>query len=106
MSNKKYKNHGVPNIPIAPPPPPAEIPPVPQRPSEIVEASKPPPPPPRLSTKYEYETYPMQLGLCLSDAKKLIEKRLNECAIRGYRYCDRIQVNISEAILIFEKAEN
>ena len=94
MSNKKYKNHGV---PIAPLPYPAEIPPAPPRPISLTESE------PKGNNQFLYEICPVQLGMPLSDMTRLIKCRLDDCASRGYRYCDRIQVNISEAVLIFEK---
>ena len=71
---------------------------------------KPPPAPPSVkkennnhSLTMPYEVYPIQLGMIVQDAASLIQKRLNERYEAGYRYCGKLQVNVSEAVLIFEK---
>jgi len=51
----------------------------------------------------KYKTYPIQLGMSVQDASNLLQKRLNELSGQGYRYCDSLQVNVSEAVLIFER---
>ena len=85
MNKRKYKNHGVPNIPKPPPAP---------RPLEGGSGNPP---------IAQYEVFPIQLGMCVQDAARLIKKKLNECTEMGYRLHGNIQVNISEAVLIFEK---
>lgn len=87
MKKYRYRNDAVPNIPKPPPVPPSK----PKEPSNL--------------SSYQYEVFPIQLGMVVKDAANLLHKRLNDCAANGYRYCGKLQVNISEAVLIFEKVE-
>lgn len=53
--------------------------------------------------QYKYDCVPIQLGLPVADAAKVMRDRLNERAAQGYKLSGQMQVNISEAVLIFEK---
>jgi hypothetical protein len=84
------KKFVIPNIPQAP-----SIPSIPTAKHDDNEK--------KIDELYEYSTKAFQIGMPVPDASKFINYKCNEMALTGWRFIQSIQVNISEAVLIFER---